>query len=103
MVCLEKLYQETGLSRSLFSDISEVSTASLKKYEWSDTDKMRKSTIEKIEIAARRCTEHSLKVKPLHFGNGWLMIWDSRPEGYRLQSNCYYNGIRFVCKELGLR
>ena len=102
MVCLEKLYQETGLSRSLFSDISGVSTDSLKKYEWSDTDRMRKSTIDKIETAASRCAEHSLKASDLHFGNGWQLTWDSRPEGFRLQSNCYYNGIRFVQKELGL-
>lgn len=77
MVCLEDFYKETGMSRSFLSRIINVSEDTLKKYEWSDTDRMRQSTIDKIENGVHALSDIYLKVECLHFGNGWTVYWTS--------------------------
>ena len=97
MVCLENFYKETGLSRTMFGDIAGVSSDTLRKYEWSNTDRMRKSTIEKIEGYARKALSIGLRIEPLHFGNGWTVRWERPiPDEMSMKSINYYNSIQFI-------
>lgn len=102
MANLKKLCQETGLSKTLFCDIAGVSTNSLRKYERSGADHMRKTTVDRIETAARLCEEHLIEVIDLHFGNGRIIRTDNDRVGYTLESSWYHTGIRVVRGMLGI-
>lgn len=80
MVCLEDFYKTTGFSRSFFGEVIEVSPSTLKKYEWSNTDNMRRSTIEKIEEGAKAILDSEIQVHvcpPGYFCNSpiWVVTW----------------------------
>ena len=76
MICLEKFYEEYGFSRTLLAECIKVSVSTLRKYECSNTDHMRKSTIDKIETGVGRMKELNLHVDYLHFGKGCVLYWD---------------------------
>ena len=73
MVCLERFYEETGLSRAMLAEASGVSVDSLRKYEWSDTDRMRGKTIDKIEAAVAKLTAVDLRAHHVAFEGKWVL------------------------------
>lgn len=89
MLCLEKFYQDTGYSRSLLSDILDVSEDTLRKYERSNTDRMRESTIRKIEDGVPKILESGVKVTPMHFGHNFAIVEWSDPMPHKMAMSRY--------------
>ena len=95
MVCLEDFYRETGFSRALLGKVLGISTDTLRKYEWSDTDRMRRSTVEKIEDGVHKLEPFGFQVMDLHFGQGFMVCWNNPEPGKRhVSGDCVAQFIR---------
>ena len=96
MICLEEFYEKTGFSRSFLGEVVGVSPDSLKKYEWSNIDHMRQSTIDKIETGVTAILNAGVHVHvyPPHY------FWSSSPEWVVTWNDGKYRGTSMGITEM---
>ena len=94
MLCLEKFFEDTNISRCLFAEAIGVSVDSVRKYEWSLTDNMRQRTIEKIENGARRLMDKDVKMtKTSYFGDERWVMTTNDPKRKIIETRGWYNAV----------